>query len=92
MQATVDKQVIETLKAIEENIRERPYIPFNKLRWNSTACAVYLNLKGGPKYFMQNIACQASFPDPVKPKLGDGKRGRPLWLADDVIKWLESQK
>jgi len=91
MQTSIEHQLLATLKAIEEHVKEKPFIPRDKIRWNSRACAIYMNLSSS-KYFLQNIACIPSFPDPIKPKLGSGKRGKPLWLATDVIKWLESQK
>lgn len=85
MNDTVEKQILATLQAIEK----KPNIPITVARWNSAACAEFL--QKSPKYFLEHIACRPDFPEPNRIKLPGKRKGQPLWKASEVIKWLDKQ-
>lgn len=84
-----DELNIEALaKAIADQLSKRA--PIERTLWSSDDCADYLRVS--PRHFMDRIACQHTFPNPVRVQTAEGKRGHPRWYAGEVMKWVEKHR
>lgn len=87
-EAESEDNIAKLAEMIAEKLSRRP--PLESTLWSSDDCADYLRVS--VRHFMDRIASQHTFPDPVRVITAEGKRGHPRWYAGEVIKWIEKHR
>lgn len=83
-----DENIARLADAIADRLSRRP--PLERTLWSSDDCADYMRVSA--RHFMDRVACQHTFPDPIRVPTAEGKRGHPRWYAGEVMKWVEKHR
>ena len=71
---------------IAERIASAP--PPESVLWDKVQCAKYM--KYSTFHFSERIAAKPSFPKPIN--FSEKSKGKKLWYAHEVMKWLAEQQ
>lgn len=63
----------------------KPKIPFDRALWGIDDIAEYLRLSY--KYVQEYIISHHTFPDAIRLKFNNAKKGHPRWYAREVVEW-----
>jgi hypothetical protein len=78
--------LIEKLAAALEQ-RLRPSIPLNIALWDISTIAKFVNRNEA--VVRERLACKPDFPSAIRLPTETGKRGHPLYKAQEIISWVE---